>query len=252
MPDIRIVKLYAKDTVANPQTLLVVGTAVARHDVWVCFDQVPPTDKPGEKTRWTARAVPVDLDTLPTTRENSNGPPRRDAPYDLDLIPGEWVWMARFDFPDYAVLADNWRWFAREPQPDPAPLLLVRAWQTLPEPMRREPLTEELRHEFVPAQPLPVERTITATDVEPLPLFELGVLLVHGIGKHQIRETLIRFGEPFELFWERWLRAVTALLVANTSELERAGLRDRLSTGIWRNKRPGCGSCYLWNKACRR
>ncbi|MEO8344359.1 MAG: hypothetical protein ABI607_01575 [Betaproteobacteria bacterium] len=243
MPGIRILKLVAKGDFASPQTLLVVGTATTRHDVWVSFDSVPPgTPLPSMKNSWSARAVPVDLDAIPTTRETPNGPPRRDAPYDIELIPGEWLWMARFDLPDQRNLSELWQWFVQAPPPDPVPMLLLRVWQTLPEPPRPESLDEKLRREFVSAGPPPAERTFAKTDVETLPLFELGVLLVHGIGKHRIRETLIRFGEPFELFWERWLRSVTSLLVANTSELERAGLHHRLFSGVWRTKQDHDGA----------
>lgn len=60
-------------------------------------------------------------------------------------------------------------------------------------------------------QPLvePVFKNFSFTDVDPGYLFELGILFVHGIGRHKVRETLTKFGEPIVKFWENWFRQVT-------------------------------------------
>jgi hypothetical protein len=234
LPDIQIVKLVAKGDFATPQTLLVVGTAVARHDVWVCFDNIPPDNPlPSSPSSWSIRAVPVALDSVPTTREKPNGPVKRDAPFDFEPAPGEWMWVARFDLPDRANLAAQWQWFVQQPQPDPALRILVRAWHARPDPPWEVDLGDNATRTFIPVDPLPVDRPFTTLEVETIPLFELGVLLVHGIGKHKVRETLIRFGEPFVLFWERWLRAMNGVLAAGTSATQRALLRNRMLGGVW-------------------
>lgn len=234
LPDIRIVKLVAKGDFAAPQTLLVVGTAVARGDVWVCFDNIPPDDPlPNSPSSWSIRAVPVDLDAVPTTQAKPNGPRQRDAPFDFDPAPGEWMWVARFDLPDRANLAAQWQWFAQQPQPDPALRILVRAWHARPDPPWEADLGANATRTHVPVDPHPVDRPFTSLEVETIPLFELGVLLVHGIGKHKVRETLIRFGEPFVLFWERWLRAMSGVLAAGASTSQRALLRNRMLGGVW-------------------
>ena len=91
-------------------------------------------------------------------------------------------WLARFDFSDHPILSRQWMQAQQTSAASAAHVLSV---------------TTSAGTAATDAAPVHVR----LEDVVGQPLFELGVLFIHGIGPHGVRETLVRWSEPIVRFW---------------------------------------------------
>lgn len=70
------------------------------------------------------------------------------------------------------------------------------------------------------------------------PLFELGVLFVHGIGTRGARETLVRWSEPIVNFWVKRALAISAASRDSVTPDNRARIKRWLNTHPLRSRAP--------------
>ena len=256
MAGIRIARLVYKGDADAPQLLLVIGTTDRPGDLWVRIGDRPlaadaidaGADRlaaawPGTITE-LARvlgAVPGDgAAPAPDTAQSLN--PCTDY-YGVACEPGEALWVARFyvdehrrsvvdgePVEDLQTLWQQGRGTA-DGDADAAPPLHLAAWTTEPLPDWREADDDPpLRRTGDPAL-----ATVRVADAVQGYLFDLGILLVHGIGPHKVRQTLIKFGEPLVAFWQRWLGEVTHRAATALDPARRKRFRARAEHGALRN-----------------
>lgn len=220
-PSVTPVSLIARGRGSDAQALLVLGTASsdpAAAALWVAVGRSAPEEiQAGWTTPGIESARRLDDDELQALLRDGSWPAaQRDALCDTA---GAYRWIARFDFSDHRDF--DWCW----PQmtADAAQTLSVCAWAARAAGEARADGSEARR--FVPEGPGSCV-TFTQQTCVWQKLFEVGVLLVHGIGPHKERETLLHFGEPVVNFWMRLFRAIRGaaareLGASGAAELER-------------------------------
>lgn len=230
-------QLLSRGYAAEAQVLLALVssalTAPPDDDIWVGIDRTKPegfwaigTSDGIESPRPMSMAELKELDLWPR-KEGA-------LPFDLPSDGQRRYWLARFDFTDHLLLRDQWMRWVQQQNADPARVINVIAWRSRHE---RRPGTKKKNEDWSYFEPVPGHASfaVSVADVVPQPLFELGVLFVHGIGKHGVRETLVRWSEPIVSVWrERWLRVVKARL--QFAPEDRARITSWLETHQLRNR----------------
>jgi hypothetical protein len=192
---------------------------------------------------WKERAYEVDLQALALNPNHKcNDDPVYDQPFD-HLKQGEKCWMARFDFSDHGNLNEWWTWFVTQPENAESLFRVVVGlanagdesepdWKQIAPPPT--PNTDESDADGKSGADAETFccRDFLYKDVQAIELFDLGVLFIHGIGNHKVRETLIRFGEPFVQFWEQWLKKTTLYAAERIPKEERENFSNKLNKGV--------------------
>ena len=207
--DLQVHKLLSRDYDQQAQALLVVvstsSAAAAGEDVWVAIGW----DQPAvlrEAGTWqgleAARSLtPAELDALDPDRVAGS------TPLDLTIDPQRSYWLARFEFSDHPKVGEWWHWVYAGKDHEPPRAFEVLAWRS-----RLDASTDAEGAATAGFAPLPGHAlaSITMAEVVMQAPFDLGVLLVHGIGEHGVRETLVRWAEPIVEFWRRRAEAINA------------------------------------------
>lgn len=203
-------KVLSRGYLADAQVLLVLISTPAADagddaDILVAIDKTEPIDVWAlggadgiESPQLLSKAELERLDLWPRAEGA--------MPFELPRSETRRYWLARFDFTDHPELRDQWSRWVQQQGADPAPVLNVIAWRVGH--ARKVDAKGTLQSYFAPlSKPVPFVSSVA--DVVGQPLFELGVLFVHGIGKHEVRETLVRWSEPIVKVWrDRWLRLI--------------------------------------------
>lgn len=207
--DLQVDKLLSRDFDEQAQALLVVvstsAPALAGEDVWVAigWDRPVVLRESGAWARMeSARALTrAELDALDPDRADGS------TPFELTIDPQRSYWLARFEFSDHPQVGEWWQWVYAGKDLQPPRAFPVLAWRS-----RLNDSTDA--EEAAPAAfaPLPGHAlaSVTMAEVVMQAPFDLGVLLVHGIGDHGVRETLVRWAEPIVDFWRRRAEAISA------------------------------------------
>ena len=204
MTNLKIEKVVSRGAGADAQVLLVLvsipGPAAPEDDVWVAIGQE-------RKVRESARLLSTaELEALDPHRSDDT------PPFGFEDAAARTYWLARFDFSDHSSLASQWSSMVQAPADPPPEPLNVLAWAADAVPTIR-PLVE-------------ASESISMSAVVVQPPFELGVLFVHGIGNHRVRETLVRWAEPIVAVWrDRGFELETLV--------KDAPLEGRLQIGRW-------------------
>ena len=154
-------------------------------------------------------------------------------PFSLVDVPGRGYRLARFDFSDHPYARDCWRWAVQNQTQSPVPALDVTCWRAGPRQKAEE--NGDLDYSFEPLSDAKHD-PVSVADVVTQPLFELGVLFVHGIGKHDERETLVRWSEPLVKFWRDRALAINQAALAVIDLDERRRIRRWLETHALRSR----------------
>jgi hypothetical protein len=143
--------------------------------------------------------------------------------------------LARFDFSDHDVVAGNWAWLLAGPAGEPPRKLPLCAWRS-----HTLKTTDKAGRELLEFQPLPGHANAdwVAEQVVAQPLFDLGVLFVHGIGDHAPRETLVHWSEPIVQFWSDRAAALGRLASHTLSAADAQGKSLHVQSRGLRNRRP--------------
>ena len=206
--EVRIHKLLSRGWAAEAQVLLVLVSTPEREspyeDVWVALNRTAPVAiraANGWDSIEAGRPINMaELEALDLEWEEGK------RPFGLEDDVGRRHWLARFDLSDHPYLQGTWNWFVQERNAEPARTLEVVAWRS-----RLESRLDErgvAKDIFEPVHGHAHE-SILLTAVVGQPLFELGVLFVHGIGDHGVRETLVRWSEPIVKLWRDRALAVS-------------------------------------------
>lgn len=158
----------------------------------------------------------------------------RELPFGLKDEPGRDYLLARFDFSDHPYAWGCWRKAVQAQSQSPAPSLDVTCWRARPGRMADE---NQVLHDSFEPLPDPRHVGVAVADVVQQPLFELGVLFVHGIGSHGERETLVHWSEPIVKLWRK-----RAMAINDDSrrriDLDRGPIKRWLETHALRNRSP--------------
>ncbi len=198
--EMKIEKVLSRGEGKDAQVLLVLvsvlGPAPPDDDVWVGMSMTAPRSVSAQgRTEWVESARPLtwdELDRLDTDRKPDT------TPFGLDMGEDRRYWLARFDFTDHPNLLGWWSQWAQAQDGPAREKLNVTAWRSY---VKRAPNSNGTETETFEPMPGPVTEPFTFSDVVVQPLFELGVLFVHGIGNHHVRETLVRWAEPIVRIW---------------------------------------------------
>jgi hypothetical protein len=221
---IKIQKLVIKGGPKDPQVLLVIGTTRITGDLWVHLG-FKRTDCAGLPPNGSVSELAAII------FRKGAGAPEPDTAYchqslgsyyGIECEEGEALWVARFDFSDHRRsdqdndLPGLWRRFSASASEGKK--LLVSAWCTTIQNDWREKDGE-------PPSPACIGDSVTEEVpfelVENGKLFELGIILIHGIGPHKARETLTKFGEPILKFLKNWLERVTTRSCRKLTDVQR-------------------------------
>lgn len=242
MDDIRIEALVAREWNDSAQALLVLisvdvagwqGWPEDAREIWVGVDMPVPLQWDGNTVEWEdgqshGDAFAAARRLLGVEEDGFQGWLRPDGTaLALPRNAGRSHWLARFDFSVHRELERRWQGLRAGAPISP---ITVSAWRAQGV---REPA--DTQDQATPAKPLtfkpcgnPCSQAFTAREVVRQPLFELGVLFVHGIGNHAVRETLLKFGEPLIEFLMKLLRGVSAAGASALSDDQRAAFKARV------------------------
>jgi len=240
MAEITVRKLVIQPDSDSPQLLMVVGTTRLQGDLWVHIgESTVKLDALADATPITelARYVSVDErgagEVYPDAAHARN---QKNPFHGVTCGEGEALWVARFYFENHRAcdhrgveredLSVIWSKFASPEQQDEPQGLRVTAWCTESPADWRESSQRSDPTLLGKSKP----RSMLFKDVEQRNLYDLGILLVHGIGPHKVRETLINFGEPIVNFWTTWLAHVTDRAAASFDDEQRQRFVDRVSS----------------------
>ena len=264
---LKIHKVISRGEGLDAQVLLVIISAPVKQDmddrdedIWVGIGMTKPkkfdaTTRSGDSVEVARQITYVQLTELDL--EKNFGLP------DESKI-GRGYRLARFDFSDHpdvnicwrkAVQAHTqypslarWRPVRRRylssrapgrrksavPGNVPRPAINVTCWRA------KLGLNAERLNVFEPLYELKdwsyVEMAIVNTVTQPL--FELGVLFVHGIGTRGARETLVRWSEPIVNFWVKRALAINAASRDSITPEKRARIKQWLNTRPLRSRSP--------------
>ena len=237
---LQIHKVLSRGVGAGAQVLLVLGSAPLvtpegeEPDVWVAIGakQADPiyAHGSGGSVESARRLADAELQALDLDHKEGA------RPFGLAEVAGRAFWLARFDFSDHAYARACWAWVCQEQARVPAPALDVVCWQARPGTLFNK--EGKARDSF---DPLPGSATavpFAAADVVSQPDFELGVLLVHGIGSHGERETLVRWSEPIVKFWRARALAISQAAATLGTDAERTAIRRWVETHALRSREP--------------
>lgn len=140
----------------------------------------------------------------------------------LELEPGQCYWEARFYIEEDPDLNGLLKWMIDDPYADDDTMrrcITVEAWSG----------TRKEKSNIIP-------HSFSIIDLIPEYQFEVGVLLVHGIGSHRPRETLIRFGEPLVKFLDDWLGGVNDHAARNSSTEDAEKYKKEVYSSVLHNR----------------
>jgi len=235
--EVRIHKLLSRGWGAEAQVVLVLVStpkpASADLDVWVAINRTEPVAMraaSGWDSIEAARPLNVtELEALDLEWQQGK------RPFDLEDDVGRRHWLARFDLSDHPYLQGQWSWFVQEPDKEPPKILDVVAWRSRLESKHGEHGVVNDIFEPVHGH---ARASMLLTDVVVQPLFELGVLFVHGIGDHGVRETLVRYAEPIVKLWRDRGLVVNADARATVPKEERHRVSRWIRSRQLRNRVP--------------
>jgi len=231
-------RLIAKGKENETQTLLVLGTSKVKEPIWVRFGEKNPEGKI-DINNWgkIERASFFDSCEICSLDENSEYSIDQNtndiSPFGIPHGEDTHFWLARFDFPDHT--GDSLEHKGLE-----------QRWLDLNK-------TSSKNNASVPFQVMASfdesdlsrqndknsDWSIKAFDLKQVkytPLFEVGVLFVHGIGERKVRETLIQFGEPFVEFWKNWLKQSTIFAKSHIAVKSRKNFIQNVENGVLKNR----------------
>ncbi len=234
---LQIDKVLSRGAGEDAQVLLVLVSApvsmAADADVWVGIGITEPQTilarRRGSESVEVARPITrAELGALALDV-------REGKPFGLEDEPGRDYLLARFDFSDHPHARDCWRGAVQTQGQSPAPPLDVTCWRVRPG--RIAGKNQTLQDSFEPL-PDPKHEGVAVADVVQQPLFELGVLFVHGIGSHKERETLVHWSEPIVKLWRKRALAVSNGSLDRLESEERSRIRQWLETHALRSRSP--------------
>ena len=200
--DLKIEKVISRGEGVNAQVLLVLvsarGPAQPDDDIWVALDRTQPIGIPAGSQIAVESARPITTAELRALDVDCG---ETDPPFGLAYASGRSHLLARFDFSDHAFFEWTWRNLVGGTNTGPPTVLNVVAWRTRSEVkhyLNKGKL--EYYDSFAPL-PDPIHVPVAVSDIVVQRPFELGVLFVHGIGNHHVRETLVRWAEPIVKLW---------------------------------------------------
>ena len=180
----------------------------------------------------TEAARPVDWDELEALDlQRADQAP----PFDLDRALPRWFGLARFDLSDHPWLEAHWRTLCQPADGAVPAALVVTAWRAW---LGRNRADGDKDYDAWLPDGAQQRVEVALADVVAQPLFELGVLFVHGIGDHQPRETLVHWAEPIVAFWRERARAIVERAADDTPSEVRTRLRQSVKRGQLRNRAP--------------
>ena len=237
---IRIHKLLSRGQGDDAQVLLAlvsspIGTA-RDDDVWVAIGRKAAEPVWAEGS-WEGIEVARPVTQTELEALDLDWPSEKpEPPFGIADDPERGVWLARFDFSDHPSLQDRWRGFVRSGD-KPAPEKLdVVAWRSRLERGLDPKGVEKAR--FQPLPDLSAHVALGYDDIIVQPPCELGVLFVHGIGDHAVRETLVLWSEKIVGFWCDFALAVNARGRATVADDERYRVRRWAESHQLRNRIP--------------
>ena len=140
----------------------------------------------------------------------------------LDLEIGQYYWEARFYVEEDPDLDGLFKWLLDTPSVDndtDRRSITVEAWKGI----RQSKINK-------------ISKIFSIKDLLPEYQFEVGVLLVHGIGPHRPRETLIHFGEPLVKFLDDWMIGLNNHTARNSSREAAEKYKDAVYEGVLHNR----------------
>lgn len=235
--DVRIHRMLSRGFGIDAQVLLVLVSTPEPtspdEDVWVAINRTAPVAiraSSGWDSIEAGRPIEMaELQALDLEWKQDK------QPFGLEDDVGRRHWLARFDLSDHPYLQGAWNWLIQDRDNVPPKALEVVAWRS-----RLESKTGEkgvVTNTFEPVSGHAHESMLLAAVVVQ-PLFELGVLFVHGIGEHGVRETLVRWAEPIVKLWRGRALAVNKQALADVPEDERHRVARWIISRQLRNRQP--------------
>ena len=240
--DLKIEKVISRGEGVNAQVLLVLvsssGPTQPGDDIWVAIAPTEPLSMLAAGSRESTESCgPIathELELLDLNWEPGT------TPFGLDCGAGRSHWLARFDFSDHPRVQGDWlRFFHGQEKAEPE-TLSVFVWRShvVRRPAQTRDAKEPQEADFFEPRSAPVTASVRLSEVVVQPPFELGVLFVHGIGEHGIRETLVRYAEPLvRVFRERGF-ALNKQARKGVLEADRHRVWRWLKTHQLRNRAP--------------
>ena len=236
-------------------------------DIWVNISLV---DGAEESDVYDKYINDTDTDTVPPYEsiselasvqyQRGNDSPNLDSPYlnnqqtsyyGVECHEGESIWVACF----YVSEHDRWAkwedssidlsllWGKFINDADGVHGLRIKAFVTentsKKNPEQFHPWWVDNAGTEIEPKPIAIEtlsKTFHVSQIETTYLFNMGILMVHGIGPHRIRETLVRFGEPFVKFWTDCFESFNKLTKQSLSLSTRREIASRAEKGALRNR----------------
>ena len=242
----RIHRLLSRGSSLEVQVLLALVSTPAPadpdEDVWVAINRTEPVTLKAEAA-WAgieaARPVTIaELQVLDLQWEEG------ELPFGLDDDTSRCHWLARFDFSDHETLNALWVEKVQQQDKNPVSTLDVVAWRSC---LVHKPDPQGEALDFFEALPGHTHVSVPIVEVVAQPLFELGVLFVHGIGNHGVRETLVRWAEPIVKLWRDLSLAMGVLARHEIHESERHRITRWVLARQLRNRAPLDGICEVVN-----
>lgn len=235
--EVRIHKLLSRGSGTEAQVLLVLVSTPEKsspdEDVWIALNRTEPVAlraTSGWDSIEAGRPINMpELETLDLDWQQGK------HPFDLEDNAGRHYWLARFDLSDHSHLHKHWFWFLQQMDKNPPTALDVVAWRSRLETKHDE--HGEVTNTFEPVDDY-AHASMLLADVVEQPLFELGVLFVHGIGNHGVRETLVRWAEPIVKLWRDRALAISTEVSAAISDVERSHVSRWVRCRQLRNRVP--------------
>jgi hypothetical protein len=238
---LQIHKVLSRGAGAEAQMLLVLLSAPVPlpddEDIWVGIgitEPVPIFTRESDGYVESGRPITYDeLKRLAFDRREED-----DPPFGLADAPGRGYRLARFEFSDHPLARDRWNRALQGQDQASAPALDVTCWRTRPGPVAD---SKGVLHDgFVPSSG-PEHEAVSFGDVVTQPLFELGVLFVHGIGSQGERETLVHWSEPIVNFWRSRAFAISKAAGTEIAGSLRIGIGQWVESHALRNRTPISG-----------
>ncbi|MEL6868537.1 MAG: hypothetical protein AAFO81_01925 [Pseudomonadota bacterium] len=254
---ITIEKVLVRDDIDQPQAILIVGTTsvdTEAGDIWVHLgDEAFAPEEQSSKDRICELASIIGADPNSSAQVsdlyrdcNATESDNTRSFYGIECEAGRSIWVADIYVSDHRrwtrfndVSTDiEAVWRSTVMAADAGNPLVVTAWQqpcsTDSAPLDDDGSAPRAKPQQKAAHQ--VAKPIRRSDIEIAHKFAVGILFIHGIGNHKVRDTLTKFGEPIAAFWDQILRRKTHRSKAMMSGAQRKTLKAIAMDGFLRQR----------------
>ncbi len=223
-PIVSVERVLVRGDMDAPEALIIVGTTTVEADIWVNLEaDSSKVTVPLAKNTISELATiicsaadssikPARIYRQPLNSRQHKGTESEQEFYAVRCPSGGAIWVAEV----YA--ADHDRWNNHEHGRD-----FTALWQETIN--GGKPLVVSAVYDDETKQTVTRPKSFPPSNISTAYKFPVGVLLVHGIGQHKVRETLTKFGEPILSFMERLLGQKTRTANAKLSTEQRKAFK---------------------------